>query len=122
MKFHHASNLVLTGDELCVRKKQNCTIKCTNYLCVFLFTESQNITIQYLTVVYSKNNSLKLRDQLQQQVKHDFTAVTTITAWIFALTEDVRINSLHLVGYDGQITVYNPRGQFEVIGSQFSQL
>ena len=35
---------------------------------------------------------------------------------------NVHLCSLHLVGYNSEITVYNPREQFIVIGSHFSQL
>ena len=149
--FWGASNIVLTGDEQCVRKKAQCTIKCTRYLCIFLFIDSQNITIRHLNVVYTKGSFLERPFWLEYgnisktlnvpcninssctDIQFDrgnisgicnqflpFNLVTT--SWIFVTVSDVHINSLHLFGYDSRITVYNPRGQFEVIGCHFSQL
>ena len=144
--FQGANNLVLTGDEPCMRKKVQCTIKC-NYLCLFLFIESRNITIQYLNVVYSNSSYLEVPYWLHWlTIPHFFSNSSScndvhllsgdnitgkcnqspfnfvITSWMFIAVSDVHIHSLHLVGYDSQFTVYNPRGQFEVIGSRFSQL
>ena len=149
--FWGVSNIVLTGDEQCVRKKAQCTIKCTHYLCIFLFIDSQNITIQHLNVVYSKgrflerpfwlkygnmsktlnvpcNNNTSCTDiQFDRGnisgICHQFLPFNLVaTSWIFVTVSDVHINSLHLFGYDSQITVYNPRGQFEVIGCHSSWL
>ena len=144
--FQGVNNLVLTGDELCARKKEQCTIRCPNYLCLFLFIESRNITIQYLKVVYRNNSYLSVTYEVTEflwktysnsssctdfRILHPNTITGkcnqfqfnfTITSWMFIAVSDVHIHSLHLVGYDSQITVYDPRGQFEVIGSQFSRL
>ena len=149
--FWGVSNIVLTGDEQCVRKKEQCTIKCTHYLCIFLFIDSQNITIQHLNVVYSKGSFLERPFWLKYgnmsktlnvpcninssctDIKFDSGNISGIcnrflpfnlvaTSWIFVAVSDVHINSLHLFGYDSRISVYNPRGQFEVIGCHSSQL
>ena len=149
--FWGASNIVLTGDEQCVRKKAQCTIKCNHYLCIFLFIDSQNITIQHLNVVYSNSSFLNILFWMKPSYAYnrlntlnDFPSSCTdirfpignisgicnqflpfnlvATSWIFLTVSDVHINSLHLFGYDSQITVYNPRGQFDVIGCHFSQL
>ena len=147
--FWGANNLVLTGDELCVMKKERCTITC-NYLCLFLFTESQNITIQHLNVVYVTPNYRRYLPvivsftEFQRKIPYsnsssciDFKIFSPwnisgkcncspfnldITSWMFIAVSDVHIHSLHLVGYNSKITAYNPRGQFEVIGTQFSRM
>ena len=136
MRFKHVSNIVLTGDEQCVRKKAQCTIKCTRYLCIFLFIDSQNITIQHLNVVYGNSSNLTVQEYNSRQFYDNFnvlefqkTTASTLsvyqlraTSWIFHRVSDVHIRSLHLEGYESQITIYNPREQFEVIGSHFSQI
>ena len=144
--FQGVNNLVLTGDELCVMKKVQCTIKC-NYLCLFLFIESKNITIQHLNVIYRNSSFSRMLGkpffEIQWKLPYskgsscfnfklshpwnitgrcslsDFNLA--ITSWMFIAVSDVHIHSLHLVGYDSQITVYKPRAQVEVIGSQFSR-
>ena len=174
-RFKGVNNLVLTGDESCARKKEQCTIVCTNDLCRFHFIESQNITIQYLKVVYSNSSQLEVSASINNYSKFEYPdfedpdcedwlgimnnefwnpsiymiepICIKLTSslipkepdrnptfpklipyqlrssfWMFIAVSDVHIHSLHLVGYDSQITVYNPRGQFEVIGSHFSQL
>ena len=149
--FWGVSNIVLTGDEQCVRKKAQCTINCTHYLCIFLFIDSQNITIQHLNVVYGNSSSLERPLWLKygnisktlnvpcninssctdikfhrgniSGICNQFLPFNLVaTSWIFVTVSDVHINSLHLFGYDSRITVYNPRGQFEVIECHSSQL
>ena len=141
--FWHVSNIALTGDELCVRKKKECTIVCANYLCIFLFIESRNITIQYLNVVYSNTGYLPLPNHFNCEVSQKLSpfchhlwlcngTVTvmctessfnvSVTSWMFVWSVNVHLYSLRLVGYNSEITVYNPREQFEAIGCHFSQL
>ena len=139
--FPGVNNLVLTGDEPCVRKKDQCTIKC-NYMCFFLFIDSRNITIQYLNVVYSNNSYLrrplynwKMPDSSSSSCNYvevwnthlfgrcnQLSFNFAITSWMFKEVRDVHIHSLHLEGNDSQMAVHNPQGKFEIIGSQFSQL
>ena len=44
------------------------------------------------------------------------------TSWMFLWSANVRLYSLHLIGYNSQITVYNPSERFEVVECCFSQL
>ena len=58
--FWQVANVVLSGNESCVRKKEACTIVCANNLCIFLFIGSRNVTIQYLSVIYSNSSYLPM--------------------------------------------------------------
>ena len=140
--FWQVANVVLSGNESCVRKKEACTIVCANYLCVFLFIGSRNVTIQHLSVVYSNSSYLPLlpfkqgipynSTQFCQQIRLDSGNVSGVcsewsfnlsaTSWMFLWSANVRLYSLHLIGYNSQITVYNPSERFEVVESCFSQL
>ena len=129
--FWQVSNVVLSGSELCERKKEECTIVCTSYLCIFLFIESHNITIQHLSIVYSNSSHLRVSDQSIWETLYAtslFESCTEsssnfrVTSWTFVEVENVCLSSLRLVGYDSQITVYNPRKEFEVVDCHFSQL
>ena len=60
LQVANVANVVLSGSESCVRKKEACTIVCANYLCIFLFIGSRNVTIQHLSVVYSNSSYLPL--------------------------------------------------------------
>ena len=151
IRIQAVSNIVLTGDEPCMRNKAQCTIKCTDNLCIFLFIDSQNITIEYLTVVYSNSNhrpNYTLDYWMQQQALdapinvsssctdlqyrglahqiyalcHQLPVYVGITSWMFVFTRDVYIHSLQLVGYDNHVTFYNTMGQCEVSRCHFVQL
>ena len=140
--FWQVYNIVLSGSELCERKKEECTIVCTSYLCIFLFVESRNITIQHLSVVYSNRTYMPVPNfnreipynstPFCQQIQLSSGTVTVLcaewsfnlnaTSWMFVWSANVYLYSLRLIGYNSQITVYNPSEQFEVIRSRFSQL
>ena len=140
--FWQVVNVVLSGSESCVRKKEACTIVCANYLCVFLFIGSRNVTIQHLSVIYSNSSYLPMPHfnqgipynsaQFCQQIQLDSGNVFGVcsewsfnlsaTSWMFLWSANVRLYSLHLIGYNSQITVYNPSEWFEVVESCFSQL
>ena len=140
--FWQVANVVLSGSESCVRKKEACTIVCANYLCFFLFIGSRNVTIQHLNIVYGNSSYLHLphfnqgipynSSQLCQQIRLDSGNVSgvcsewsfnlSVTSWMFLWSANVRLYSLHLIGYNSQITVYNPSEWFEVVESCFSQL
>ena len=140
--FWQVANVVLSGSESCVKKKEACTIVCANYLCVFLFIGSRNVTIQHLNVVYSNSSYLRLphfnqgipynSSQFCQQIRLDSGNVSGVcsgwsfnlsaTSWMFLWSANVRLYSLHLIGYNSQITVYNPSEWIEVVESCFSQL
>ena len=141
--FWHVSDLILTGDELCVRKIEECTIVCANYLCIFLFIESRDVTVQHISVTYSNTTYLPLLRYFKWDVSHllspfcrqlwlssgNMTVMCTessfnvsVTSWMFVWSVNVHLYSFNLVGYNSEITVYNPREQFEAIGCHFSQL
>ena len=141
--FWHVSDIILTGDELCVRKIEECTIVCANYLCIFLFIESRDVTVQHISVTYSNTTYLPLLSYFKWDVSHllspfchqlwlssgNITGICTessfnvsVTSWMFVWSVNVHLYSLRLVGYNSEITVYNPREQFEAIGCHFSQL
>ena len=140
--FWQVVNVVLSGNESCVRKKEVCTIVCGNYLCIFLFAGARNVTIQHLSVVYSNSSYLPLphfnqgipynSTQFCQQIQLDSGNVTGVyrewsfnlsaTSWMFLWSANMRLYSLHLIGYNSQITVYNPSERFEVVECCFSQL
>ena len=140
--FWQVANVVLSGSESCVRKKEACTLVCANYLCFFLFIGSRNVTIQHLNIVYGNSSYLHLphfnqgipynSSQFCQQIRLDSGNVSGVcsewsfnlsaTSWMFLWSANVRLYSLHLIGYSSQITVYNPSERFEVVESCFSQL
>ena len=141
--FWRVSDIVLTGDELCMRKKEECAIVCANYLCIFLFIGSRNVTIRHISVIYNNGSYLPLPNIFNWEMSRELnpfchqlqlssgsiTGMCTessfnlsVTSWMFVWSANVHLYSLDLVGYNSEITVYNPREQFEVIGSRFSQL
>ena len=152
IRIQAVSNIVLTGDEPCMRNKAQCTIKCTAYLCIFLFIDSQNITVQYLKLLYNQGNrfpysSLQAWDGVQAldapsnvsssctdleysglaektfyALCHQLPVYVRITCWMFVFTRNVYIHSLQLVGYDNHVTFYNAMGQCEVSRCHFVQL
>ena len=80
-----------------MRKKEECTIVCASYLCIFLFIESHNITIQHLSVVYSNSRYLPLLNftpeipfkliPFCQQIQLSSGTVTVLCAeWSFNLS------------------------------------
>ena len=140
--FLHVSNIALLGDESCTVKGSECTIVCTSYLCVFFFIESFNITIRHLTVLYKNTSYLPMPEYSKEdemfsdttfyhyKFHHGYLAGVCnessfhlrLTSWMFVVARDVHIDSLYLVGYNSQITVYNPGGLFEITACEFSQL
>ena len=139
--FWRVSNIVLMGDKSCVTKENDCIIECTSYLCAFFFIESCNITIKHLSVLYNNKSYLPMPEYAKWELSSESTVNhfliqsgyltgvhnessfnLSITSWMFVVVSGVHIDSLHLVGYNSQITVFNPGGLFEVTACEFSQL
>ena len=136
--FFRVSNIVLIGDTSCEKQEQNCTIVCTSYLCVFLFIESNNITIKHLRIVYDSRSYLPKPDYTKWEITGEssichylfntgyFSGVCNessfhlnITSWMFVVVSGVRIDSLRLVGYNSQITVYNLKDSLKLLDVNF---